>query len=292
MRLADDAARDGGRRAARRTARRSVVRGRRRHLRRPARPHRRRRAADHRRARPRPAEFSLLAFGGAGPLIAPLLAPRDGDRRGRRARRPVRLLGLGHARRRRRWTTCRARCSRCSTTSTPTGSRRCSPSSRARRRRRCAAQGVAAGDVVLERQIELRYLGQEHALPVPAGDDDRGWRRCARRSRSCTSPATATPWTTALQVLNVRVRGDRPGRAAGDARVPAGRRRPRTGADVAAGGVRLRQPADGRVRRLRPHPPRAGRRADRPGAGRRGHVDDRRATAASASRSTSTATCS
>ena len=37
-----------------------------------------RRAPDHRRARPRPATFSLLAFGGAGPLLASLLAREMG----------------------------------------------------------------------------------------------------------------------------------------------------------------------------------------------------------------------
>jgi N-methylhydantoinase A/oxoprolinase/acetone carboxylase beta subunit len=31
------------------------------------------------------------------------------------------------------------------------------------------AQGVAPADVALERRLELRYLGQEHALPVPVG---------------------------------------------------------------------------------------------------------------------------
>ena len=34
-----------------------------------------------------PREFSLLAFGGAGPLLAPLLAREMGDPRGDRARR-------------------------------------------------------------------------------------------------------------------------------------------------------------------------------------------------------------
>ncbi|GIM97089.1 hydantoinase/oxoprolinase family protein [Paractinoplanes toevensis] len=69
-----------------------------------------------------------------------------------------------------------------------------------------AAQGVPAGEGVLERQFELRYLGQEHSLMVTVGStlDAASVRTAfdethhARYGHTMTNP---------LQILNLRVRG-------------------------------------------------------------------------------------
>ena len=283
MRLADDAAR-GGRAGAPRRAARHLGRA-------------RRRPACSTCCSPAPSapcarspssaattrgEFSLIAFGGAGPLIAPLLAREMGIARGDRARRPVGVLGVGHARRRR-------------------GGRRVAHDDRAarrpRRRRvsrrvfaeldgrwrpsRCARQGVAAGDVVLERQLELRYLGQEHALPVAVGESiEVAALRKAFEELHLARYGHAMD--NRLQVLNVRVRAigraERPvaPRAARRAtatrhgRGPAPRRR------STSAPARWSSSPCTTAARLAP-----GDVLHRAGADRRGHVDHGRASAAS-----------
>ncbi|MCZ7424756.1 hydantoinase/oxoprolinase family protein [Micromonospora sp. WMMA1949] len=75
------------------------------------------------------------------------------------------------------------------------------------------AQGVPAGEAVLERQFELRYLGQEHSLMVTVGRElDRDAIRAAfdETHRTRYGHTMGNP----LQILNLRVRGigrtDRP----------------------------------------------------------------------------------
>ncbi|WP_409072801.1 hydantoinase/oxoprolinase family protein [Micromonospora chalcea] len=75
------------------------------------------------------------------------------------------------------------------------------------------AQGVPAGEAVLERQFELRYLGQEHSLMVTVGRElDRDAIRAAfdETHRARYGHTMGNP----LQILNLRVRGigrtDRP----------------------------------------------------------------------------------
>ncbi|MEH0819609.1 MULTISPECIES: hydantoinase/oxoprolinase family protein [Micromonospora] len=75
------------------------------------------------------------------------------------------------------------------------------------------AQGVPAGEAVLERQFELRYLGQEHSLMVTVGRElDRDAVRAAfdETHRARYGHTMGNP----LQILNLRVRGigrtDRP----------------------------------------------------------------------------------
>ncbi|WFE36364.1 hydantoinase/oxoprolinase family protein [Micromonospora sp. WMMD975] len=75
------------------------------------------------------------------------------------------------------------------------------------------AQGVPAGEAVLERQFELRYLGQEHSLMVTVGRElDRDAVRAAfdETHRTRYGHTMGNP----LQILNLRVRGigrtDRP----------------------------------------------------------------------------------
>ena len=260
MRLADDAARaavDGApRRAARHLGR---ARGGER-VRRAARPHRRRGAPDHRRARPRPARLLAAGVRRGRPADRPAAGAGDGDRRGDRARRPVGVLGVGHARRRRRGgrrphADGAARRPRRVADSTP-----CSPSSRRWRPTRCRSQGVAPGDVVLERRLELRYLGQEHALPVVVGVG----RSTSARLRTAFEELHVARYGHAmdnrLQVLNVRVRGDRPRRRArscpscqpGDGDPSRARTGSRPAFDFGT-------PSDGRLRRVRAS--RASRRA-------------------------------
>ena len=156
-------------------------------------------------------------------------------------------------------------------------------------------QGVAAGDVVLERQIELRYLGQEHALPVAVGDDDRAGR--AAQGVRGAAPRPLRPRHGQPPAGAQRAGARRSAAPSGRRSCPScppGDGDPCTGADVGSrGGVRLRHPGDGRrspcttAPRLAP-----GDVLTRAGADRRGHLDDGRAQRPAASRSTSTATCS
>ena len=113
------------------------------------------------------------------------------------------------------------------------------------------AQGVPAGEAVLERQFDLRYLGQEHSLMVTVGrEPDRDAVRAAfdETHRARYGHAMGNP----LQILNLRVRGigrtDRPELADPAAR----RRRPVAGAAGAPRRLRLRAARGGAVRGLRP----------------------------------------
>ena len=185
-----------------------------------------------------PREFSLVAFGGAGPLIAPLLAEEMGiaevvvpaDPSGFSAwgmlgadvmddvsRTVLALLDDLDADR-----------------LEALFAELADEAAESVRR-----QGVAAGDVVLERQIELRYLGQEHALPVSAGETiEVASLRKAFEELHLARYGHAMD--NRLQVLNVRVRAI--GRAERPA-IPCSRRATATltGANVAPGGLRLRQ---------------------------------------------------
>ncbi|MFV2107915.1 hydantoinase/oxoprolinase family protein [Micromonospora sp. LOL_015] len=67
-------------------------------------------------------------------------------------------------------------------------------------------QGVDAGSAVLERQLELRYLGQEHTLTVTVGAElDRDAIRAAFEQLHRTRYGHAM--SNRLQILNLRVRG-------------------------------------------------------------------------------------
>ena len=130
-----------------------------------------------------PREFSLLAFGGAGPLFAPLLAREMGIREIIVPHAPAAFSAWGML----------------MPTSPPTshaphialldeldldGSR--SRLRRARgegRRRPCASRGSDRTRSSLGRAIELRYLGQEHALEVAVerGMSLAGMRGAVRR---------------------------------------------------------------------------------------------------------------
>ena len=205
--------------------------------------------ADHRRARPRPRGFSLLAFGGAGPLIAPLLAremeirevivPADpsgfsawgmlgADVVEDAARTLMALLDDLDG------PQLDAVFAELEDVATDSVRR----------------QGVAPEDVAVERRLELRYLGQEHALPVVVGSViELAELRKAFEELHVARYGHAMD--NRLQVLNVRVRAI--GRAARPflPESPPGRRRSVTGADRLAAGVRLRHPIDGRFRRVR-----------------------------------------
>jgi N-methylhydantoinase A len=84
------------------------------------------------------------------------------------------------------------------------------------------AQGVPPANAALERQLELRYLGQEHAIVVNAGD-----RIDAARIRTDFEEAFLARYghvmeATPLQILNVRVRGIGQSRRPELPRLPAG----------------------------------------------------------------------
>lgn len=96
-----------------------------------------------------------------------------------------------------------------------------------------AAQGIPAGQAVLERALEVRYLGQEHSLTVPVG---RGLDPDAVRAafEELHHARYGHVMDNRLQIVNLRVRGvgriekpDLPRHAPGDgdpARARAGQR--------------------------------------------------------------------
>ncbi|MFD2354052.1 hypothetical protein ACFSTC_39375 [Nonomuraea ferruginea] len=69
-----------------------------------------------------------------------------------------------------------------------------------------AAQGIPAGQAVLERAMEVRYLGQEHSLTVPVGRDLRP--DVVRAAFEELHHARyGHVMDNQLQILNLRVRG-------------------------------------------------------------------------------------
>ena len=152
-----------------------------------------------------PRVFSLLAFGGAGPLLAPLLAREMGIGE---VLVPFAPSGFSA------WGMLSADIvndfSRTvMTTLDGADLAALEPlfkETEAEAIASLTAQGVPAGDGVLERQFELRYLGQEHSLMVTVGSTlDAGAVRTAfdevhhaRYGHTMSNP---------LQILNLRVRG-------------------------------------------------------------------------------------
>jgi N-methylhydantoinase A len=160
---------------------------------------------------PDPRSFSLLAFGGAGPLLGPLLARELGvgevivpvapaafsawgmlgaeivHYAGRTELRPVEEFGEGEL-------------------------EAVLVELEGRAREALAAQGVAGDEVACQRQLDLRYQGQEHhlSIPVDASLDPAALRTAfaAEHERRYGHVMDAP-----VQVLNARVRaGARPPR--------------------------------------------------------------------------------
>ncbi|GLX97281.1 hydantoinase/oxoprolinase family protein [Herbidospora sp. NBRC 101105] len=159
-----------------------------------------------------PRVFSLLAFGGAGPLLAPLLAREMGIRE---VVVPFAPSGFSA------WGMLSADIvGDFSRTVMATlddidlaGLDERFAEVEAEAVASLKAQGVPADLAVLERQLELRYLGQEHTLTVPVGRDlDAETVRVTFEElhRARYGHAMGNP----LQILNLRVRGigraDRP----------------------------------------------------------------------------------
>ena len=152
-----------------------------------------------------PADFSLLAFGGAGPLIAPLVAREMGL-----AECIVPLLPSGFS----AWGMLGADIvdDFAQTDLTVLGQGDLSSvadkfkAMEAEAAASLEAQGVGAGDALMERQLELRYLGQEHALTLTVGatlDEADLTARFADAHRALYGHAMESP----VQVLTTRVRG-------------------------------------------------------------------------------------
>lgn len=152
-----------------------------------------------------PADFSLLAFGGAGPLIAPLVAREMGL-----AECIVPLLPSGFS----AWGMLGADIvdDFAQTDLTVLGQGDLSTvadkfkAMEAEAAASLEAQGVGTGDALMERQLELRYLGQEHALTLTVGatlDEADLTARFADAHRALYGHAMESP----VQVLTTRVRG-------------------------------------------------------------------------------------
>ena len=181
-----------------------------------------------------PRDFALVAFGGAGPMHAVFLARELEIARGHRARRPGRVLRLGHA--------ADARSARTSAgRSSPSRARR---RSRRARRARCARARGATGVAALDREgvpadtrprrctrVDLRYVGQEYTLTIPldGADDAAAATASSTASRTRFPDAHETRYGHAnpgapieLVVVRTTALGDLGRAAAGAARRRAG----------------------------------------------------------------------
>lgn len=152
-----------------------------------------------------PATFSLLAFGGAGPLLAPLLAREMGIRE---VIVPFAPSGFSA------WGMLGADVTedvsrtlmRLLDELEPAELEALFAETGAEALASLAAQGVPAGEAVVERQLELRYLGQEHALGVAVGDElDLEAVRTSFEELHVARYGHAID--TRVQVVTVRVRG-------------------------------------------------------------------------------------
>jgi N-methylhydantoinase A len=151
-----------------------------------------------------PREFSLVAFGGAGPLIAPLLAREMGiaevivpaDPSGFSAWGMLGADVMDDVSR-----TVLSLLDDLDADSLGALFAELDAEATAAVRE----QGVAANDVVLERQIELRYLGQEHALPVSFGETT-GMASLRKAFEELHLARYGHAMDNRLQVLNARVR--------------------------------------------------------------------------------------
>ncbi|WP_156993603.1 hydantoinase/oxoprolinase family protein [Pseudonocardia acaciae] len=153
-----------------------------------------------------PREFSLLAFGGAGPLLAPLLAREMGIRE---VIVPFAPSGFSA------WGMLSADVvedvSR--TVMSPLDELDMSALQGmfdelgAQASASVAAQGVPAGRAVLERHLEIRYLGQEHTLPVPVAQGVPDAAAVRAEFERLHRLRYGHVMNDRLQVLTVRVRG-------------------------------------------------------------------------------------
>jgi N-methylhydantoinase A len=85
-----------------------------------------------------------------------------------------------------------------------------------------ASQGVPAAEAILDRQLELRYLGQEHGIAVPVGDPiDLSAVRDAFEEAFQARYGHVMEGSP-LQIFNVRVRGIGSPRRPELARLPPG----------------------------------------------------------------------
>jgi N-methylhydantoinase A len=188
-----------------------------------------------------PRIFSLLAFGGAGPLLAPLLAREMGigevlvpfapsgfsawgmlsaDIVNDFSRTVMATLDDAHL----------------------AGLEPLFKQTEAEAVASLTAQGVPAGDGVLERQLELRYLGQEHSLMVTVGSVLEA--AVIRQAFDELHHARyGHPMSNPLQILNLRVRGiGRTSRPELPRVAEGGQATPRTHRDAYDFGVRATVP--------------------------------------------------
>ncbi|HWG02325.1 MAG TPA: hydantoinase/oxoprolinase family protein [Trebonia sp.] len=152
-----------------------------------------------------PRVFSLLAFGGAGPLIAPLLAAEMGI-----AEVIIPFAPSGFS----AWGMLSADVvedvSRTLLVALDDIEASALAASFAELQSDAvaslAAQGVPATRALLEREVEVRYVGQEHALPVTVlGNPDPGAIRAAFQEMHLAR--YGHQMNNPLQILNIRVRG-------------------------------------------------------------------------------------
>ncbi|MFY1632736.1 hydantoinase/oxoprolinase family protein [Solwaraspora sp. WMMB335] len=158
-----------------------------------------------------PRVFSLLAFGGAGPLLAPLLAREMGIREVVVPFAPSGFSAWGMLSAdivndfsRTVLATLDADAPEGSVDLAELAARFVEVEAQAVES--LVEQGIDAGSAVLERQLELRYLGQEHTLTVTIGTElDRDAIRAAFEQLHRTRYGHAM--SNRLQILNLRVRG-------------------------------------------------------------------------------------
>jgi N-methylhydantoinase A len=153
-----------------------------------------------------PRAFSLLAFGGAGPLLATLLAREMGIRE---VIVPIAPGGFSA------WGMLSAEVVN-DYSRTDLRNLDDVPSDElealygaiaAEASASLIAQGIDAADSLLERQLELRYLGQEHGIVIDVGAAVEAAPIRAQFEEAFRSRYGHTMDGTPLQILNIRVRG-------------------------------------------------------------------------------------
>ena len=213
-----------------------------------------------------PRDFTLCAFGGAGPLHASELIADMGIPRAHRAEppRPVLGLRLHHDQCPRRPA---AHDAAHLAALRPGARRRDDGDAGARGRRRAGGAGLYATSIEVHRALEMRYLGQNYELELPVGPETlaagneraavaapstrrtRPASGSACRARSSRSSTTRPPWSRARPSPSCRElaagTGDAEAGGAPDGRLsPAGRTRCRcSGATRCAPAHRIAGPA-------------------------------------------------
>ena len=152
-----------------------------------------------------PADFSLLAFGGAGPMVAPLVAREMGLRE-----TIVPLLPSGFS----AWGMLGADIVNdfaqtdlsVLTDASPDNLEAQFQTMEAEALASLKAQGIKQGDALTERQLELRYLGQEHALTLTVGATLNPAKIAASFAHAHEA-RYGHRMDAPVQILNVRARG-------------------------------------------------------------------------------------